>query len=1583
MGADDAVLMTAANPAGMEPTLGERAEEQARQMGFEDGESLSEEAARQLIYELRVQQIELKLENEKLRQRQEELGASLASILFQDEEGTAPEGPVTVGDITEPECAARAVRELAHDLRERVKELNCLYGISELVEKQGISLEEILQGTADLIPPAWQYPDITCARIIMDGQEYRTRDFAPSPWQQVAEISVYGEPLGVIQVGYLQERPECDEGPFLKEERSLLNVLAERTGRITERIRAQDRLRHQHQFLQTVLDSLTHPFYVINTQTYAVEVANAAAHAGLPRGDLSCYALTHGNDLPCDRGEQCCPLGEVKRTKAPVTVEHVHVDKHGRLRYFEVHGFPVADADGNVVQMIEYTLDVTERKRAEEALRRSETLLRETGRLAKVGGWELDLEDNRAVWTEEVYRIHEIPKDYQPDLESALSFYAPEDRPVLEQAVARAAKDGEPWDLQLRFITAKGKHLWVRAIGKAERQNGKVVKLSGTFQDITERRQVEEALRESEVRWRSLTETSPDHILLLDTDLKILFANFASPGLTVDDLIGTPLYTWVDEARQPEIKAILEDVLRTGVPARYETVYDIPAGGRLHYESHVVARTPGGSNRPIGLTVSARDITERKQAEEALARQEAELRATIYSIGDAVIATDTEGRVLRMNPVAETLTGWTESEAAGRLLREILHIVDEETHQPVENPVERVLREGVVVGLASRSLLVARGGSEASIAGDSAPILDPQGKPSGVVVVFGDQTAERLRQRSVETRLSLIQHAASHSLDDLLRRALDEVGAFVQSPIGFYHFVNTDQNVVSLQQWSTRTLEEFCQAEGAAMSYDIDRAGVWTDCVRQRKPVIHNDYVSLPHKKGLPAGHAELIRELVVPVMREGRVVAILGVGNKPTDYTEKDVEIVSYLADVTWEIVQQKRAEEALRDNEAKLRALLEFLPVGVAVLDASRMVQLANPALERILDLSQEQLHSGDYEARTYLRADGSRMLPEEFPSIRAVEEQRPILAQEVGVVNEDGRQLWASVSSAPLPFEDWTAIVATGDITRLKRAEVALQRAHSELEQRVEERTAELQELNQLLRAEIAERRHVEEELRSSEERFRQLANHIDHVFWMADLATNQPLYVSPAYEKLWGRTRQSLYEEPTSFLDAIHPEDRQGVQAILEQGREEEQSRRFRLIQPDGSLLWVRLVTFPVQDEQGRIYRVAGIAEEITEQVRAVQLLEQRVEERTRQLSALLQIASSMALTLELGALLDLILDGLQELVEYDAALIYELQDGELFAVAHRALGTPEELSESRIPLVESAVAQRALSDQQPLLLSDVRGSREDSLLAPASDWAVSGMVAPIGIRERAVGLLVLYSKRPQSYSKRQAALVLALANQAAVSIENAHLYRQAQALAAMEERQRLARDLHDAVSQTLFSANIIAEALPRIWDRDPEGVRRRLPQLHRLTSGALAEMRTLLLELRPAALLEVELSELLRQAVDAFSGRTQTMASLALVGRRPLPGEVQLALYRIAQEALNNVVKHARATEVKLSLQMEHDRVELRICDDGRGFEPDSVPAGRMGLNIVRERARSIGATVEVSSQVGEGTEIVVVWKEAD
>ncbi len=207
---------------------------------------------------------------------------------------------------------------------------------------------------------------------------------------------------------------------------------------------------------------------------------------------------------------------------------------------------------------------------------------------------------------------------------------------------------------------------------------------------------------------------------------------------------------------------------------------------------------------------------------------------------------------------------------------------------------------------------------------------DADGTPLRLTGINYDITARVRLEELVRTRMELLDFAATHTLGELIQKTLDKVEELVSSPVSFYHFVEPDQKTLSLQGWSTRTMAEFCTAVGKGTHYPVEQAGVWVDCVHQRRPVIHNDYPALPHRKGLPPGHPPVIRELVVPILRADRIVAILGVGNKPSDYTADDAEIVAYLADVAWEITERKRADESLNEERRRLAAIIRGTNVG-----------------------------------------------------------------------------------------------------------------------------------------------------------------------------------------------------------------------------------------------------------------------------------------------------------------------------------------------------------------------------------------------------------------------------------------------------------------------------------------------------------------------------------------------------------------------------------------------------------------------------------------------------------------------------
>ncbi len=379
------------------------------------------------------------------------------------------------------------------------------------------------------------------------------------------------------------------------------------------------------------------------------------------------------------------------------------------------------------------------------------------------------------------------------------------------------------------------------------------------------------------------------------------------------------------------------------------------------------------------------------------------------------------------------------------------------------------------------------------------------------------------------------------------------------------------------------------------------------------------------------------------------------------------------------------------------------------------------------------------------------------------------------------------------------------------------------------------------------------------------------------------------------------------------------------------------------------------------------------------------LDKRVEARTQELATINAVASVVSQSLDLERILD---DALGEIL------------GELGLETGAAFVLPEEQAEGGE--LRMAAAKNASSEilatlrsyggkeiRRWLQVSEPRpvSLRIDDIASPELRGLVtegfgSLVEIPIAAKGRLFGVLLLVSSRQQDFSVEQLRPLAAVGNQIGMAVDNARLYERAEESAAIAERNRLARDLHDAVSQTLFSVSLIAEVLPRIYERDPIQGKERLEELRQLTRGALAEMRTLLLELRPAALAEANLPDLLRQLAEAVVGRARIPVNVELEPAVDVPSDVRIALYRIAQEALNNVAKHSGASRARVALGHGPEgsgETLLVVEDDGTGFVPPAVPAGHLGLTIMAERADAIGARLKIESAKGKGTRVQVAW----
>jgi signal transduction histidine kinase len=388
------------------------------------------------------------------------------------------------------------------------------------------------------------------------------------------------------------------------------------------------------------------------------------------------------------------------------------------------------------------------------------------------------------------------------------------------------------------------------------------------------------------------------------------------------------------------------------------------------------------------------------------------------------------------------------------------------------------------------------------------------------------------------------------------------------------------------------------------------------------------------------------------------------------------------------------------------------------------------------------------------------------------------------------------------------------------------------------------------------------------------------------------------------------------------------------------------------------------------ESGETIGLLNIAVDATEQVKLQQNLEQLVEARTRELQVLLEVSAAANRSLRLEETLRITLDLIVSLVGASRAGVLLLDDKTGNLIPH-TLRPEQTVAEEDLSVMIQA-AQSALDSGEVVYIAP---DLNRGLLEP-------GALIPLQMRGTKLGVLVIIGAVAGSFTQAQLALFQSIADQLSVAIQNARLFAEAENVAVAAERNRLARDLHDAVTQTLFSSSMIAEALPKIMERNPEEGRRRLEELRQLTRGALSEMRTLLVELRPAALVDTDLGDLIGHQVNAFIARTRLTVEYERNCVQNPPLEVKEAFYRIAQEAFNNIAKHAEASQVRVRLDCQPGLAELAIQDNGIGFDPQASHHEGLGMGIMKERARNIGAKFEIQSQLRGGTSLRIVWREA-
>lgn len=401
--------------------------------------------------------------------------------------------------------------------------------------------------------------------------------------------------------------------------------------------------------------------------------------------------------------------------------------------------------------------------------------------------------------------------------------------------------------------------------------------------------------------------------------------------------------------------------------------------------------------------------------------------------------------------------------------------------------------------------------------------------------------------------------------------------------------------------------------------------------------------------------------------------------------------------------------------------------------------------------------------------------------------------------------------------------------------------------------------------------------------------------------------------------------------------------------------------------------------------------AHLQEHIANQSRLNQRLQAQIDEQERiqaleqeeraLTDALRDTLTTMSSTLDLDKILDHILDTVKRVTPYDGANVLLVESDLVHVVRQKGYverGQGNAALEQRIPIAKLAALQQLIEMGRPLVIADTTTSPMWIGL-PGLDWVNSNIIVPIRFNNKVLGFLSLDSATPDFFTEMQAERLQTFADQAAIAIQNARLLDRAKRVAVMAERNRLANELHDTISQTLWSMSLISERVPAIWELDQAEGRRSLATLHHLAQNALAEMRSLLLELHPPSLTDARLGDLIRQAAEIIANRSGLKISVQIEQQDPLPPDVHFALYRVVQEALNNVVLHASADAVTIFFSSMGRRVELTVEDNGLGFNPSDIDVGHLGLSIMKDRIENIGGIIETMSERGKGTRIRVQW----
>ena len=936
----------------------------------------------------------------------------------------------------------------------------------------------------------------------------------------------------------------------------------------------------------------------------------------------------------------------------------------------------------------------------------------------------------------------------------------------------------------------------------------------------------------------------------------------------------------------------------------------------------------------------AEERRERIRAEKALKESEGRFWSLVQNSSDLITVLGFDGTREYVSPSVERILGYEPDDLVGSNAADLIHPDD----RPV---VQKLLAQSTQTPNGELTMEVRlrhADGSWRTFEVTAANLLDEPGL--GAIVLNARDVTERKRAEEELRRRDVVLEAVRFAAERFLERAsweenIDEVlarlgqAARVSRVHIFENFTGEDGGLWAAQRYEWVAPEVSAQIDNPqlkALPYREGGFGRW-EVELGRGDLVYGHTRDLPESEQVELRGQDILSIVVVPIFVEGEWWGFIGFDECSTEreWSAAEMDALKAAASTLGAAVRRQRVEEELRGSEERYRAVVEQAAEGIFLFEAATgNILESNAAFKELLGYPTEELLSMKiYDLIAHDRESIDR-------NIQRILEERSRFLGERQYRRKDGSLVDIEVTASLISYGGRKVIC---DVIR-----------------------------------DVTERKKNEEALKESERLYRTVLKQVTENICLVDAESRLIVESNPAFEEVLGYTREEL-QNLTLYDFVAHDRDSidRNIRRALEEGRNLIGQRKYR--RKDGSLLDVE-VSMSTIVRHGR-ETLCQVAHDVTERARMQELLEERV-------ATLSHIASNITLDLSMEEMMDVLAKSMVN-ASTAVACVVALSDERtdtLHPVGSHGLpeGSKPGLDASWRAGAPSPTLE-AFRTQKPVLVHNVR----QFLLTNASYGSIHHLVrealwdtayiVPLISRERPLGAINLLYLPEQKPGEDEKAFLGAVADQTTVAVENARLFAEARGKAALEERQRLARELHDSVSQALYGIALGAKTARTLLERDPAQATEPLEYVLSLAEAGLAEMRALIFELRPESLEKEGLAAALKKRAAALRARHEIEVEATLCDEPRASPEVKEAVYRIAQEALHNIVKHANASKVRLKMECDAEKISLEVSDNGVGFEPHGDFPGHLGLRSMHERASRLAGRLEVDSVLGKGTRI--------